>query len=223
MAENYPEDEFDRLAQERETHGAHRVPRKNRGWWIALIAVLVFAPLVGIGAGQLYASTRSSSSESTSSSASTSDSSTSDASKDRASNSDKSGTDAQKDSATSSDSGAAANSGNSANPPAQQAAPVTPAAPATPQPNMAAKIQVLNGKGTKGYAASQAKILTDGGYSSVAADNYTKSTPRTATVYFADDSLEVTAKDVAAKLGISQVLKAPEAVKAPNQIVVVLR
>nr|WP_239539056.1 LytR C-terminal domain-containing protein [Arcanobacterium pluranimalium] len=165
----------------------------------------------------MYASTRSSSSE-TSSETTSADSS---AAKSDSTKSD-SGTDAQKDATKSQDSGANTD-GSSANAPAQQAAPVAPAAPATPQPNLTAKIQVLNGKGVKGYAAEQAKILTNGGYSSVGADNYTKSAPRAATVYFADDVLEVTAKDVASKLGISQVFKAPEAVKAPNQIVVILR
>ncbi|WP_124054344.1 LytR C-terminal domain-containing protein [Arcanobacterium ihumii] len=209
MADNYPEDEFDLLAQERESHGAHRVPRNNHGWWIALIAILVFAPLIGIGAGQLYASTRTSSSETASSS--TTESSTKETDKDSKSE------DATKDSKDSSSSSTADANAQ------QQPAPAAPATPPAPTPSMDAKVQVLNGKGTRGYAAQKTKVLTDGGYTSVVADNYTKSAPKAATVYFADDTMEVTARDIAAKLGISQVLKAPDVVKTPNQIVVILR
>ncbi len=53
MAENeYPADEFDELAATRTVRGAHRRKESNAKWWIALVAVLVLAPLIGWGAVQ---------------------------------------------------------------------------------------------------------------------------------------------------------------------------
>lgn len=47
MAENqYPADEFDELAATRTVRGAHRRKESNAKWWIALVAVIVLAPLI---------------------------------------------------------------------------------------------------------------------------------------------------------------------------------
>ena len=53
MVNKYPEDEFDRLAAERATRGAHRRTRNVRPWLLSLIAVLILAPLIGLGIGSL--------------------------------------------------------------------------------------------------------------------------------------------------------------------------
>lgn len=61
MAENqYPADEFDELAATRTVRGAHRRKESNAKWWIALVAVIVIAPLVGWGAIQWAGSSGSS-------------------------------------------------------------------------------------------------------------------------------------------------------------------
>ncbi len=61
MAENqYPADEFDELAATRTVRGAHRRKESNTKWWIALVAVIVIAPLVGWGAIQLAGTSASS-------------------------------------------------------------------------------------------------------------------------------------------------------------------
>ncbi len=61
MAENqYPADEFDELAATRTVRGTHRRKESNAKWWIALVAVIVIAPLVGWGAIQLAGSSGSS-------------------------------------------------------------------------------------------------------------------------------------------------------------------
>ena len=53
MAKNqYPADEFDELAATRTVRGAHRRKESNAKWWIALVAVIVLAPLIGWGAVQ---------------------------------------------------------------------------------------------------------------------------------------------------------------------------
>lgn len=43
---DYPEDEFDRLAKERKVLGAHREVQSKRGWRLAILAIIVIVPLV---------------------------------------------------------------------------------------------------------------------------------------------------------------------------------
>ena len=56
-----------------------------------------------------------------------------------------------------------------------------------------------------GYAARQAAVLTNAGYTSVSANTLTTGLPSTNVVWYRDSSNEATARDIAAKLGISTV------------------
>ncbi|AWE41653.1 LytR C-terminal domain-containing protein [Actinobaculum sp. 313] len=58
MAQEYPEDEFDAIAARRKVHGTHRPQRSNTRWWIALVAILIAAPLAGWGIIQLISADR---------------------------------------------------------------------------------------------------------------------------------------------------------------------
>jgi hypothetical protein len=53
VAQEYPEDEFDAIAASRKVHGTHRPHRSNARWWIALVVILIAAPLAGWGIIQL--------------------------------------------------------------------------------------------------------------------------------------------------------------------------
>lgn len=56
-----------------------------------------------------------------------------------------------------------------------------------------------------GYAARQAAVLTNAGYTSVSANTLTSGLPQTNVVWYRSSSDEATARDVASKLGISTV------------------
>ncbi len=56
-----------------------------------------------------------------------------------------------------------------------------------------------------GYAARQAAVLTNAGYTSVSANTLTSGLPQTNVVWYRSSSDEATARDVASKLGISAV------------------
>ncbi|MCI7550863.1 MAG: LytR C-terminal domain-containing protein [Actinomycetaceae bacterium] len=60
MVNNYKPDEFDALAAKRTTDGAHRQKGPSRTWLWALIAVLVLAPLAGVGIANLVGDSRQS-------------------------------------------------------------------------------------------------------------------------------------------------------------------
>ena len=48
VADNeYPADEFDRLADARTIRGTHRRKESNLKWWLALVAVVILAPTAG--------------------------------------------------------------------------------------------------------------------------------------------------------------------------------
>ena len=48
VADNeYPADEFDRLADTRTIRGTHRRKESNLKWWLALVAVVILAPTAG--------------------------------------------------------------------------------------------------------------------------------------------------------------------------------
>ena len=89
------------------------------------------------------------------------------------------------------------------------------------QPDHGAVIQVLNGTETQGYAAAQASILNQAGYAGTSAANADGWATQTSTVYYEDPSMEGTAKDIAAKLGIDNVRQ--ESGLGNPDIVVVLR
>ena len=41
-------DDFDDAAASSKVRGAHRKPQSNRPWWIALVAVIVASPILGV-------------------------------------------------------------------------------------------------------------------------------------------------------------------------------
>ena len=124
---------------------------------------------------------------------------------------------------------------NAPSPAAPSAAPTpeaTPSAEPTPsasssspsassEPDHGAVIQVLNGTGTQGFAGQQAQILNQAGYAGTSAANADGWATQTSTVFYEDPRMEGTAKDVAAKLGISNVRQ--ESGLGDPDIIVVLR
>ena len=92
---------------------------------------------------------------------------------------------------------------------------------ASSEPDHGAVIQVLNGTGTQGYASQQAQILNQAGYAGTSAANADGWATQTSTVFYEDPRMEGTAKDVAAKLGISNVRQ--ESGLGDPDIIVILR
>ena len=92
---------------------------------------------------------------------------------------------------------------------------------ASSEPDHGAVIQVLNGTGTQGFAGQQAQILNQAGYAGTSAANADGWTTQTSTVFYEDPRMEGTAKDVAAKLGISNVRQ--ESGLGDPDIIVILR
>ena len=102
---------------------------------------------------------------------------------------------------------------------APSASPTSPSA--SSEPDHGAVIQVLNGTGTQGFAGQQAQILNQAGYAGTSAANADGWTTQTSTVFYEDPRMEGTAKDIAAKLGISNVRQ--ESGLGDPDIVVILR
>ncbi len=88
--------------------------------------------------------------------------------------------------------------------------------------NTAAQIIVYNGSGVTGAAASNAQTLKNNGYTNVTATNPAdyNSLPSASTVWYRTDADLATAQDVAAKLGVSQVVQAGN---ISSDVAVVLR
>jgi hypothetical protein len=95
-----------------------------------------------------------------------------------------------------------------------------PAESAAPPVNMAAPIVVLNAAKISGLAGSQAKKLTDAGFTAVAPGNFTGTKPADSVVFYASEDLAPTAQLVASTLGITTVTLS--ATDAGNGIAVVL-
>lgn len=208
MAEIYPEDEFDSIAATRTVRGAHRRPRKLSPWLIALIAVLVLAPIIGIGIGKFVTSGASDSpAVETSQSAGAQD-----------------GADGSSEGAD--------ESSQPENQPAdaqdQTAQPEEPTAQPTPEmapANMGHMVLVLNGRGTAGYATEQRDVLRAAGFTNTAAADYRGGDdPADSTVFYSTPEYAGTAQAAADALGITQVqqdVQVTGGVDAP--VVVVLR
>lgn len=194
MAENYPEDEFDQLAAERNTRGAHRRPKTSRPWLIALVLVLILAPAVGVGVGKIVENTGGNP--------------VVDMEKSTAAEPEKQAEPKEVEEPA-------------AEPePEPEPVPEPELAPA-PEPDKAAQVMVFNGRGTNRFAAEKQSMLNRAGYSNVAADNYTGgANPAQSTVYYANPEQEATARDIAEKLGYQNVVQ--DAQRARNYDVVVV-
>lgn len=206
----YPEDEFDREARKREIYGAHRQPRKFSPWLMALVAVLVLSPAIGIGLGNLLGNNPSAASaisekiaETTGSDTTTSESTSSDTA-----TGDTATTDAESDAAAA----AAAEAEAAAKAEAEAKAAI-----------LSSQVQILNGTQINGLAAEKAEVLTSAGFTNVATGNYGFAAPAQSTVYFRDADSAAVAAEVAKQLGIDVQVEDANAVPSPLSVVVVLR
>lgn len=185
---SYPEDEFDRLAEEGSRgenappQGVHRRPTSFFRAALPYLLVLVLAPAIAYAAILFYIRLPDS-------------------------------TDEAAEPTTS----AAAESTTSA--PTTPTATPTPTAAATV--DHAASVKVFNGAGIGGIAGQAKETLEAAGWRTVTADDYGNETePTVTTVFYASDAQAVSAKQVAADLGIDTVQLDPNRTSA---ITVVLR
>lgn len=191
---NYPRDEFDRVVGN--NGGAHRGNKTIVAQLMPYIIAIIVAGLcalmfltwtngwLGRNGLNFFPSTSTTTSRSASNSSSKSTSSESSSSN----NSDSK-------SSTQSDSQSNTQSDNSST---QQ----------TAQPDKSRAVYVINATGITGYAAQRAAVLTNAGYTSVTPANPASSNlPSANTVWYVNDSDQVTAQDIATQLGISQVQK----------------
>lgn len=181
MAENkYPEDEFDLLAAERSIRGVHRPRESNRVWWIALVAVLVFAPLTGWGVVHFLGDSGSSSATK-SPSASVS--------------------------ATTATPVIDPTTEEPATPEPTEEPSEEPTTEA-PEPEPVAiehgkAVSVLNASSVTGLANKKKAILQSAGFTAVTTGNYRHQRPAASQVFYADEAAKPTAQAVADSLGIS--------------------
>ena len=218
----YPADEFDNPPSG--PSGMHRGNRSLAVRIVPYLVTIVIAVLLGALAWAFFSSAfnsrtdasvaqSSSTAAESSSSASATDtasSSSSDASSTNASSADASSTESSTDATASSDSSSSAEESPSESSSSSAAA------------NTAAQIVVYNGSGVTGAAASNAQTLENNGYTNVTATNPAdyNSLPSATTVWYRTDADLATAQDVAAKLGVSQVVQAGN---ISSDVAVVLR
>ena len=193
----YPEDEFDRLAQERVAVGAHRKANVKNKKWVALLAIVLITPalawaFVYLGGAETVQKNVHAAPSVAAPTSATPENTPTQASPDTGDEKD------EKDAK----------------------AEVTPEASA----DLTTEVRVLNGTSTTGLAAGKQDTLKAQGFSNVTADNYNGgSSPTVSTVYYANDSDKVTAEKVASVLGISDIVQNASAVAGGKGIVVVLR
>ena len=223
----YPADEFDNPPSG--PIGMHRGNRSLAVRIVPYLVTIVIAVLLGALAWAFFsgafnsrtdvsmAQSSSTAAESSSSasatdtaSSSSSDASSTDASSTDASSTDASSTESSTDATASSDSSSSAEESPSESSSSSAAA------------NTAAQIVVYNGSGVTGAAASNAQTLENSGYTNVTATNPAdyNSLPSATTVWYRTDADLATAQDVAAKLGVSQVVQAGN---ISSDVAVVLR
>ncbi|MDY5273110.1 MAG: LytR C-terminal domain-containing protein [Arcanobacterium sp.] len=201
--EKFSFDQFDQMAQNRASVGAHRVQKKSHKWLIALVLVVLISPLVGVGIGTAMSVMRTGVTQTAQ-------------------------TSAQKDSGSASKESTPASNGAST---AQKSAGTADtgkdggasATAADSQPNLGAKVSVLNGTDEDGLAASNADKLKAAGFTAIKTDDYSDGDPEQSTIFYHGSDLRVTAQKIAAELGITTLTE--DAAKAPGatDIVVVLR
>ena len=218
----YPADEFDNPPSG--PIGMHRGNRSLAVRIVPYLVTIVIAVLLGALAWAFFSgafnsrtdasvaqsSSTAAESSSSASATDTASSSSSDASSTNASSADASSTESSTDATASSDSSSSAEESPSESSSSSAAA------------NTAAQIVVYNGSGVTGAAASNAQTLENNGYTNVTATNPAdyNSLPSTTTVWYRTDADLATAQDVAAKLGVSQVVQAGN---ISSDVAVVLR
>ncbi|OZG52890.1 LytR C-terminal domain-containing protein [Pseudoscardovia suis] len=218
----YPADEFDNPPSG--PIGMHRGNRSLAVRIVPYLVTIVIAVLLGALAWAFFSgafnsrtdasvaqsSSTAAESSSSASAVDTASSSSSDASSTDASSADASSTESSADATASSDSSSSAEESPSESSSSSAAA------------NTAAQIVVYNGSGVTGAAASNAQTLENNGYTNVTATNPAdyNSLPSATTVWYRTDADLATAQDVAAKLGVSQVVQAGN---ISSDVAVVLR
>lgn len=218
----YPADEFDNPPSG--PIGMHRGNRSLAVRIVPYLVTIVIAVLLGALAWAFFSgafnsrtdasvaqsSSTAAESSSSASATDTASSSSSDASSTNASSADASSTESSTDATASSDSSSSAEESPSESSSSSAAA------------NTAAQIVVYNGSGVTGAAASNAQTLENNGYTNVTATNPAdyNSLPSATTVWYRTDADLATAQDVAAKLGVSQVVQAGN---ISSDVAVVLR
>ena len=215
VADNeYPADEFDRLADTRTIRGTHRRKESNLKWWLALVAVVILAPTAGWAISTYIGSSEEKPAPTASakppSGAPGGASST-------AGPGDESGSSGGNKPSESGKTSGSPSTDASATPSGQESS--TSADSGTGRP-----VLVLNGSKKPGLAATGKQKLEKAGYTKVSANNYSGGSPAVSTVFYAKASDAQTAKQVAAALGIrpGNVVLSPKATGG-DQIVVVLR
>ncbi|MBT1176611.1 LytR C-terminal domain-containing protein [Bifidobacterium callimiconis] len=211
----YPADEFDKPGQG--PVGLHRGPRSFGARALPYLIVIIVAALCGLGVfmwlsgTDLLSGTKSASSASTSVTKSA-DTSSSATESESASPSETSGETAGEE--TPSESASPSESATASESPSESASSAATV-------DHSSTVIVYNGTSTSGLASKRAATLTNAGYTSVSAKNpNNRSTlPSTSTVWYRDESDLATAQDVAAQLGISQIVQSQS---IDTQIAVVL-
>ena len=215
MADNeYPADEFDRLADTRTIRGTHRRKESNLKWWLALVAVVILAPTAGWAISNYIGSSEEK--PAPTASAKPPSGAPGGASSTAGPGGESGSSGGNKPSESGKTSGSPSTDA-SATPSGQESS--TSADSGTGRP-----VLVLNGSKKPGLAATGKQKLEKAGYTKVSANNYSGGSPAVSTVFYAKASDAQTAKQVAAALGIrpGNVVLSPKATGG-DQIVVVLR
>ncbi|MDY5128728.1 LytR C-terminal domain-containing protein [Actinotignum urinale] len=195
MAKTYPEDEFDVAARGRKNNGAHRRRKSATKWWLALLAVIVLAPTAGYGIVWFNQMNVKNSQTTSQTSKST-------------------------PSATASPTNAGKKDGESPKPSGTPTPTPTPSPTPTSEAKLDRAVLILNATSVRGVAGSVQEKLQGSGYTATSVGNYKYRRPAQSQVFYPNDEDEATAKDVAAKLGIAQVIKNAEA--SGDRIIVVV-
>ena len=215
VADNeYPADEFDRLADTRTIRGTHRRKESNLKWWLALVAVVILAPTAGWAISTYIGSSEEK--PAPTASAKPPSGAPGGASSTAGPGGESGSSGGNKPSESGKTSGSPSTDA-SATPSGQESS--TSADSGTGRP-----VLVLNGSKKPGLAATGKQKLEKAGYTKVSANNYSGGSPAVSTVFYAKASDAQTAKQVAAALGIrpGNVVLSPKATGG-DQIVVVLR
>ena len=215
VADNeYPADEFDRLADARTIRGTHRRKESNLKWWLALVAVVILAPTAGWAISTYIGSSEEK--PAPTASAKPPSGAPGGASSTAGPGGESGSSGGNKPSESGKTSGSPSTDA-SATPSGQESS--TSADSGTGRP-----VLVLNGSKKPGLAATGKQKLEKAGYTKVSANNYSGGSPAVSTVFYAKASDAQTAKQVAAALGIrpGNVVLSPKATGG-DQIVVVLR
>lgn len=228
MAREYPEDEFDRLAAERTTVGAHRRPSSARPWLIGLLAVLILGPLVGIGIGNVMSGDDTPAAESTTAAAEGSDGTGSGEPTDGAGSDDAGAQEsAAAEGAETEGTGAEGSAGGEGadGEGTHEGETSEPTEEPVAEPNLNHQVLVLNGRGVAGFAGENQEILNGEGFGNVyVADFRGGADPVESTIYYRSSEYAGTAQAVADTLGVAHVVldeEIPGAYNAP--IVAVMR